>query len=87
MAVAPEGTRAVARDWLPRMAEVAPMEPTEVPRSVTVIITTSGNPPTLERWLSCVPASDYDDSGVIVIDHGPPSPDTAGFCSCNSRAT
>jgi glycosyltransferase involved in cell wall biosynthesis len=77
MAVAPEGTRAIAGDWLPNMAEVAPMEHTDAPRSVSVIITTCGNPPTLERCLRSVLLSDYDDFEVIVVDHGPPSPDTA----------
>ena len=77
MAVAPERTRAVARDWLPDMAEVASMEHTDAPRSVSVIITTCGNPPTLERCLRSVLHSDYDDFEVIVVDHGPPSPDTA----------
>ncbi len=77
MAVAPEGTRAVARDWLPNPPEIAPMEHTDSPRSVSVIITTCGNPPTLERCLRSVLQSDYADFEVIVVDHGPPSPDTA----------
>ncbi|MGZ4166314.1 MAG: glycosyltransferase [Solirubrobacteraceae bacterium] len=44
---------------------------------MSVIITTSGNPPTLERCLRSVLHSDYDDFEVIVVEHGPPSPDTA----------
>jgi glycosyltransferase involved in cell wall biosynthesis len=77
MAVAPEGTRAVARDWLPNPPEIAPMEHTDSPRSVSVIVTTCGSPPTLERCLRSVLQSDYADFEVIVVDHGPPSPDTA----------
>jgi glycosyltransferase involved in cell wall biosynthesis len=87
MAVAPDGTRAVAGDWLPDPAEVASMEirrrrtssrsHTGAPRSVSVIVTTCGNPPALERCLRSVLHSDYDDFEVIVVDHGPPSPDTA----------
>ncbi|MGH2895781.1 MAG: glycosyltransferase family A protein, partial [Solirubrobacteraceae bacterium] len=77
MAVAPEGNRAIAGDWLPGTAEVAAMEHTDAPRSVSVIVTTCGNPPTLERCLRSVLHSDYDDFEVIVVDHGPPSPDTA----------
>lgn len=77
MALAPEGNRAVAGDWLPDAAEVASMERTDTPRSVSVIITTSGNPPTLERCLRSVLHSDNDDFEVIVVDHGSPAPDTA----------
>ncbi len=77
MAVAPEGTRAVAGEWLPDMADAASMEPTEASRSVSVIVTTCANPPTLECCLHSVLDSDYDDFEVIVVDHGPPSPDTA----------
>ncbi|MGH2893759.1 MAG: glycosyltransferase [Solirubrobacteraceae bacterium] len=53
------------------------MEHTYAPRSVSVIVTTRGNPPTLERCLRSVLHSDYADFEVIVVDHGPPSPDTA----------
>jgi glycosyltransferase involved in cell wall biosynthesis len=77
MAIAPEGTRAVAGEWLPNTAKVASTEHTDMPRSVSVIVTTCGNPPTLERCLRSVLDSDYDDFEVIVVDHGPPSLDTA----------
>jgi glycosyltransferase involved in cell wall biosynthesis len=77
MAVAPEGTGAVAGDWLPGTAEVPSMEHTDAPRSVSVIVTTCGNPPALERCLRSVLHSDYDDFELIVVAHGPPSPDTA----------
>ncbi|MFZ1995612.1 MAG: glycosyltransferase family 2 protein [Solirubrobacteraceae bacterium] len=77
MAVAPDGTRAVAGDWLPDMAEAASMDHTDAARAVSVIITTSGNPPALKRCLRSVLRSDYDDFEVIVVDHGPRSPDTA----------
>jgi glycosyltransferase involved in cell wall biosynthesis len=53
------------------------MEHADAPRSVSVIITTRGNPPTLERCLRSVLRSDYEDFEVIVVDHGPPSADTA----------
>ena len=53
------------------------MEHTDAPRSVSVIIPTRSNPPTLEGCLRSVLRSDYDDFEVIVVDHGPPSPDTA----------
>jgi glycosyltransferase involved in cell wall biosynthesis len=77
MALAPEGTRAVAGDWLPDMSEAASTERTYAPRSVSVIVTTCGNQSTLERCLRSVLHSDYDDFEVIVVDHGPPSPATA----------
>jgi glycosyltransferase involved in cell wall biosynthesis len=53
------------------------MEHTDAPRSVSVIIPTRSNPPALEGCLRSVLRSDYDDFEVIVVDHGPPSPDTA----------
>jgi glycosyltransferase involved in cell wall biosynthesis len=77
MAVAPGGIRAVAGKWLPDTVEAASMEHTDSPRTVSVIVTTRGNPPLLERCLRSVLDSDYDDFEVIVVDHGPPSPDTA----------
>jgi glycosyltransferase involved in cell wall biosynthesis len=77
MAVAPEGTRAVAGECLPDMAEVISMEHTYAQRSVSVIVATCGNAPTLERCLRSVLHSDYDDFEVIVVDHAPPSADTA----------
>jgi glycosyltransferase involved in cell wall biosynthesis len=77
MAVAPEGTRAVAGDWLPDTAVGASMEHDGAPHSVSIVIATCGHPPTLERCLRSVLHSDYDDFEVIVVDHGPPSPDTA----------
>jgi glycosyltransferase involved in cell wall biosynthesis len=77
MAVAPEGTRAVAGDWLPDAAVGASMEHDGAPHSMSIVIATCGHPPTLERCLRSVLHSDYDDFEVIVVDHGPPSPDTA----------
>ncbi len=77
MAVAPGGIRAVAGKWLPDTVEAASMEHTDTPRTVSVIVTTCGNVPTLPRCLRSVLDSDYDDFEVIIVDHGPPTPDTA----------
>jgi glycosyltransferase involved in cell wall biosynthesis len=77
MAVAPEGTRAIAaEDWLPAMTDVASPEDAETRCSVSVVVTTCGNRVTLERCLHSVLHSSYDDFEVIVVDHGPPSADT-----------
>jgi glycosyltransferase involved in cell wall biosynthesis len=59
------------------MDVVADTEHSGAPRSVSVIVATCGHPPTLERCLRSVLHSDYDDFEVILVDHGPPSPDTA----------
>ena len=59
------------------MDVVADAENSGAPRSVSVVVATCGHPPTLERCLRSVLHSDYDDFEVIVVDHGPPSPDTA----------
>jgi glycosyltransferase involved in cell wall biosynthesis len=77
MALAPESTGAVAREWLPETVEVASMEHAAEPRTVSVIVTTCGNAPILERCLRSVLNSDYDEFDVIVVDHGALSPDTA----------
>lgn len=54
--------------------EVAGHDDTGAP-SVSVIVTTRGNPPSLEGCLRSALQSDYDDFDVIVVDHGPPSRD------------
>jgi glycosyltransferase involved in cell wall biosynthesis len=77
MAVAPNGTQAVAGEWLPDTVEALSVDQMEASHSVSVIVTTCGNPPMLERCLRSVLDSDYDDFEVIVVDHGPPLPDTA----------
>ena len=64
------------RDWAADLPEVAGDEDTGAPRSVSVVVTTRGNPPSLEGCLRSVLQSAYDDFDVIVVDHGPPSPDT-----------
>lgn len=76
MAVAPESTRAITGDRLPDPDEIASEERTEAPTSVSVIVTTRGNRPTLKRCLHSVLDSDYNGFDVMVVDHGPPSPDT-----------
>jgi len=76
MAVAPDSTRTIARDWAPDTDEMASEPPSQDPRSVSVIVTTVGNRPALERCLRSVLDSDYEDFDVMVVDHGPPSPDT-----------
>lgn len=76
MAVAPDSTRAIPRDWVADMDEMASEERTQEPCSVSVVVTTVGNRPTLERCLRSVLDSAYEDFDVIIVDHGPPSPDT-----------
>ena len=44
--------------------------------TASVIVTSSGNLPMLERCVRSIVASDYDDFEVIVVDNGPPSLDT-----------
>ena len=77
MAVAPEGTRAVAGNPLPGISDAAFIGDAGAARSVSVIVTTCSNQIMLERCLRSVLQSDYADFEVIVVDHGPPSPDTA----------
>jgi glycosyltransferase involved in cell wall biosynthesis len=77
MAVAPEGTRAVAGNPLPGISDAAFIGEAGAARSVSVIVTTCSNQIMLERCLRSILHCDYDDFEVIVIDHGPPSSDTA----------
>jgi glycosyltransferase involved in cell wall biosynthesis len=63
-------------DRLPDPDEKAFGERTEAPTSVSVIVTTRGSRPTLKRCLQSVLDSDYDGFDVMVVDHGPTSPDT-----------
>ncbi len=77
MAVAPEGTRAVAGTPLPGMSDAAFIGDAGAARSVSVIVTTCSNQIMLERCLRSVLHCDYDDFEVIVVEHGPPSSDTA----------
>ena len=77
MAVAPAGTRAVAGNPLPGISDAAFIGDAGAARSVSVIVTTCSNQIMLERCLRSILHCDYDDFEVIVIDHGPPSSDTA----------
>ena len=76
MALAPGSTRDAVGEWMPDTNVAADEERTEAPHSVSVVITTRGNQPALERCLRSTLASDYEDFDVMVVDHGPPSPDT-----------
>jgi glycosyltransferase involved in cell wall biosynthesis len=77
MAVAPEGTRALAENYLPGISNADYTVDIGAPRSVSVIVATCGNQVMLERCLRSILQCDYDDFEVIVVDHGPPSSDTA----------
>lgn len=56
--------------------DLAGSEAISAPPSVSVVVTTRGNPPSLEPCLRSVLQSAYDHFDVIVVDHGPPSPAT-----------
>ena len=76
MAVAPESAQVDPQDWVANTPEVAGDEEVGAPTSVSVVVATRGNAPSLEGCLRSVLQSDYDDFEVIVVDYGPPSLDT-----------
>jgi glycosyltransferase involved in cell wall biosynthesis len=61
------------RSTMPRIAHQESAGPTV---AVSVVVTSSGNLPRLERCVRSIVASDYDDFEVIVVDNGPRSLDT-----------
>jgi glycosyltransferase involved in cell wall biosynthesis len=63
-------------DSVADQSEAAGHDDTGALPSVSVVVTTRGNPPSLEGCLRSVLQSDYDDFDVIVVDHGPPACDT-----------
>jgi glycosyltransferase involved in cell wall biosynthesis len=68
---------AVARDMRDTAGHAdLPPEPDRLP-PVSVVVTTRGNQDNLERCLRSVLRCDYDDFEVLVVDHGPPSTETA----------
>jgi glycosyltransferase involved in cell wall biosynthesis len=58
-----------------KVPELAPPNPDLAP-SVSVVVTSSGNLPMLERCVRSIVACAYDDFELIVVGHGPRSLDT-----------
>jgi glycosyltransferase involved in cell wall biosynthesis len=62
---------------LPGISDVAPTGDFGAPPSVSVIVTTCSDQQMLERCLRAILKCDYEDFEVLVVDHGPPSLDSA----------